>query len=167
MIPLLIAVFVSCAPGMTIMRGFGLPPEYYAVMAFSAFILFPIVLLSMLESASVTGMFSKAVWTSFGKVPGSWCKFYSLATVLFVLCGMCVGVLLVLSDRNLDGPTMGKGLAALVGVLVILTIYFRLLGRLAFVMTQEIMVEVFESEDTSTNDLDESPENDAKVSLGI
>ena len=120
----------------------------------------------MLESASVTGIFSKPVWTSFGKVPGSWFKFYFLGTLLFVLGGMCIGALLLLADSELDKLTVVKGVAALLGVLVFLTIYFRLLGRLAFVMSQKIMVEVFEPE-ASTNDFDESPENDAKVSLGV
>lgn len=164
-IPLLIAVFVSCAPGMVVMQAFGLEPVFYIGMAFSAFCLFPIVLLSMLESASATGIYSKAVWKSFGQVPGSWFKFYFLTTTLFALCGACIAALLLLADRELGGSTIATGLFALLCLLVLLTIYFRLLGRLAFVMTQNIMVDANEPLDTS--DFETNRKNEREVSMGV
>lgn len=162
--PIVVAFFLSCFPGMILMKSLQLAPEYYLGVAFSAFILFPVVHLSILESASISGIYSKPVWTSFAKVPGSWCKFYFLSTLMFCLAGAAIAGLVVLATRELNGLNVAGAIVCLFGVIVSLTIYFRLMGRLAFVMSQEILVETFERDDDSG---EPTSNRDAKISLGV
>lgn len=164
--PMMVAIFISCAPGMLAMRTAHLQPEYYVAVAFSAYILFPMIHLSMLEAASVTGIVSKAVWGSIGKVPGTWFKFYFLSTLLFVFGGAAiVGLQRTISAGAEGNVAVASTIGALFVVLICITIYFRLMGRLAFILSQKIMVEVFEPNEPESNP--NGAKNDAEIPLGV
>ena len=140
-----------------------LRPEYYVGMAFLTLILFPIVLISMLESASVAGIYSKPVWSSFGKVPGTWFKFFSLSTLCFA---GGLGSLLAIVHFGMLEPTPLHNTAVVAGVFGLvfcLTLYFRLMGRLAFVMSEKILVE--DEPDPDEGGTHEQTEDDAEISL--
>lgn len=165
--PLLIAGFIACAPGMIVIQLAQLRPEYYVGMVFSAYLIFPVLFISMLESASVTGVFSKPVLTSFAKVPGMWFKFYSLIVMVFAIglaavAGLGWGVY----KEQLTGNAAAiASVGAILVVLACLAIYFRLMGRLALLMSHKILVEVDMPDEESSHD-ELSPE-DAEVSLGV
>lgn len=121
------AAAVSVLPGAGLRwllgsQGLGTGP----VMELSAFVLFPIVLLSMLERGSAMSPYSPAILQSLRTTFWTWGLFY-LATGLFLLiAGRFVSGLTSL----LDG--LGIALALPFGMAAML-LYFRLLGRLAWV----------------------------------
>lgn len=155
-IPLAVAGIFSCAPGMIILKGLGLPGEYYLGVLLLASLLFPIVLLSMLETASISGLYSKAVLSSFRVLPGTWAKFYLIGTTLLFLAVLSGAGIAMLSVREIDGPVIAGILFALLAILVFGTIYFRLLGRLAFVFSQKLEFEeqAVEHQEPTTEDMD-------------
>lgn len=140
-IPMSVAWFLSCAPAMTLLKTLDLPNEFYLVVAFSGSLFFPVVLLSILESASLAGVYSKAVWSTLRTMPGAWFKFYSLSTVMLVLSLAAIAGLAKLATFETTGLVVAGAVGCLLGILVLATMYFRLLGRLAFLFTQEVEVD--------------------------
>ena len=100
-------------------------------------------------------------------LPGKWFKFYAISTFLFLLAGASIAGLLYLSTLEPNGRTAAGAIAALFGVLTCATIYFRLLGRLAFVFTQQIEVEVDLPEDLSGLNPDDNTPDETEISLGV
>ena len=70
-----------------------------------------------------------------------------------------------LEHREPDGSVAAIAVGAVAGIVVLLTLYFRLLGRVVFVLSQEILVDAPEMEDSSS---DSSSATQAKAtSLGV
>jgi hypothetical protein len=92
----------------------------------SGFLLFPIVLLSMLEHGSPMGIVSGPVLRTFALAARGWGAFYLASALLLVAAG-CSAAAALLGIENL----LGAFLAAVV-VAAAWLIYFRLLGRLAW-----------------------------------
>jgi uncharacterized protein YbaR (Trm112 family) len=108
--------------------------------AVSVFLLFPVVLLSMLETGSVLNPISAAVWGSLFSRRWTWCGFYALAgPLLAALAGLDFALAaLAIPWAALPWPI----LAALA-----MMIYFRLLGRLGWCITARSRRRAKRSED--------------------
>ena len=140
-IPLTIAASVSCVPTLGIVHLLGLGTPYQIAGAFVAYLLFPFVYLSMLENASILGVFSKSVWTSVGTIPGSWFKFWFFSTLLFPGMAFTGVVLYMNHGKPFSGALLGVHVLAVSVLLIHATVFFRLLGRMAFVMSTKIWIE--------------------------
>lgn len=58
----------------------------------ATFVLFPIVMLSLLENESAFDVVSPPVWRTFALAPGGWIRFYLVAGVVAALAGLLVAV---------------------------------------------------------------------------
>ena len=161
-IPLILAVCAGVTPGMIILRTLGLPTPFVGFVVLAASLLFPLLLLSMLETASLAGLYSKPIFSSLFQQLGAWVKFYALGSLLVLIAAAAIIGILRLFSAELGPLMIAGGMSALLAALAALTTYFRLLGRHAFALIQEIEVEEPESDD-----LDENPSGASKVSLGV
>ncbi|MBC8875500.1 MAG: hypothetical protein H8E44_39240 [Planctomycetes bacterium] len=91
--------------------------------------LFPILLLSAFEQASPLGFASPAIWKSLGARTSRWLKFYLLSAGLAVL-GVGAGWLMATDSFFLWGLS-----TAILSAIAM--VYFRLLGRLAWCLSEE------------------------------
>ncbi len=89
-------------------------------------LLFPVLLLAMLETGSMFDPFSRPVWSSLWYALGPWLLFYVESSLLLAAAGGLAALLIFL------GNTLTYAGAALIGVAAAI-VYFRLLGRLAHV----------------------------------
>ncbi len=153
-VPFILAAAISCVPTLGIVHLSGLPKPFEIAAAYCAFLLFPFVLLSMMEHSSILGVFSKNVFGSIAKIPGAWLKFIVIATLLFASAAG-IATALVMFDVSQLNITVLFLLMVLVSfaMLCIVTVYFRLLGRLAFVLSQKVWIEV---RDKPQNDTESS-----------
>lgn len=104
-------------------------------------LLFPVVMLSTLEMQSPLTPVSPIVLQSFVKCGGAWALFYLETGGMGLIVGSVTGVILLLAP-NLAGFTI------LAGVLVAAAmLYFRLLGRLAWICDEYFRNEVEEDEE--------------------
>jgi len=115
-----------------------------------AFLLFPIVLLSMLEQNSALGVISPSTWGTLRKDSGAWATFYLFSAVLLLAVGVVERVVFFL------GGFLGSIVLAL-SLTVVWLIYFRLLGRLAWhcadrAAREEIEAELEEDEEIEEDD---------------
>ena len=162
--PIMVATFFSVAPGIAIVKGLQLPTVAYAGVGVAAYLLFPLVLMSMMESASVFGIFSRPVWSSLFQIPAKWFRFYFFTAIQFVFFAAGIGGLVYVAQTPLDGRVIAIAVVSLFASLLSLTGYFRTLGRLAWIMSQELLVDAVEHELVDTS---EPAENDAEMSLGV
>lgn len=167
-IPIALAIFLSGLPAFLVVKAAQLRPEFIATVPVLSYLLFPLFYVSMLESASVGGMFSKPVWGSLTKLPGTWLKFYSITGLLLVIGLGAIGGVTYWRMQQSTAPPILNMVGAVAGVvavnLVLLTIYFRLVGRVAFVLSQKIMIE---DEDAAVEERTEfNSHMDAEVSIG-
>ena len=119
------------------------------------FFCFPVFLLSMLESASRAMIFSRFIWTSLVRMGAAWFLFYLNAAAMV---GVFIAISLIAGD-SLD--RLVQTIFAAVGF-VFSMIYFRLLGRLAWMIgenieirdppPQEVAGEINETEDDLLGD---------------
>ena len=144
-LPIVIAATLSCVPTLGVfhllhaMSGDVIPRHWGIELGagYLAYLLFPLLLLSMLENNSILGVYSKEVWGSLPKQPSSWIKFGLIATLLFgALVGACFGFL-VLRNADWNTTTIVGMILAMLGLVSMLAIYFRVIGRLAFVLTSD------------------------------
>jgi len=141
-IPLIIAASLSCVPTLGIAQLAGLPEPYKIAATYVAFMLFPFILLSMMEHSSMLGVVSKNVWGSIAKVPDAWFKFAFIATALFAIGAGIVAALVMSDVSQLSfAPLLFLTVGVIFALLCLVTVYFRLLGRLAFVMTKKVWTE--------------------------
>jgi hypothetical protein len=122
-----IASCVSALPGAGLdwlLAHFGLPSGVAAPAG--VFLLFPVVLLSMLEAESPLGAASSAVWRTFAVAANGWAGFYLAAATL-----VAVTAAVTASASILIGGLFGEFVASMALVAAWL-IYFRLLGRLGW-----------------------------------
>lgn len=96
------------------------------VIELSAFAMFPVVFLSMLERGSVMAPYSSSILRSLRSSFAAWGLFYLLTGLLLVATGSLVSGLAALLG--------GLGIAlAMPAVVAAVLLYFRLLGRLAWI----------------------------------
>ena len=140
MFPILI---VTLAPGgffawVTRAEGF---VDRLPYLGASAWLFFPIIMLSVLASDSVVEPFSLGVLSTLYRLPLRWIKFYALS-IIFALGGWAMIKGLLKENVQLDV------LLPLLGLSIILTsvLYFRLLGRLAWTCS-ELLEQAAESEE--------------------
>ncbi len=119
----LAAVFIAGLPGFFVgLASFhGLTQVGFILV--SLHILFPVVIMSMLDNNSVFGPISNDVLTSIKRIPESWMAFYITTGLLLT------GLFVVLLVTSLMGSFVGAILRNLVIVFVIF-LYMRILGRL-------------------------------------
>jgi len=120
------ALAVSVLPGVAAGWLLGASRAGVLSVAISIFCVFPIVLLSMLEWGSAVKPLSGRILGSLLTAPGSWALFYLQSAGLVLAAGGLMWV------ASLIACGLGGVLAAPVFVASLL-IYFRLLGRLAWV----------------------------------
>jgi hypothetical protein len=129
------AVYVAAAfaysmtPGIVlsvIMTRLGIPPAVGLIFSmFSLFALFPVVLLSLMEADSLAAPLTKPILASLQKERSHWCIFY-LESVVILIVILVAGSLIY----------MNSGFALLLAAMVwsfCWLVYFRLLGRLAWI----------------------------------
>lgn len=104
-------------------------------LGFMAYLLFPLIFLSMLENNSILGFYSGQVWGSIAKKSSSWIKFGLIATLLFIGFVGIGFAFVKLLELPWTGITLAGLVTAMSALICLLAIYFRLLGRLAFVLT--------------------------------
>ncbi len=125
------ALGVSAIPGALI--GLALPNRLIAlgVLVLGTVVLYPFVILSLLDNDSVFGPYSSFIWSSLGTVRRAWIKFYLSALVPF---GMVAGsqVLAIYFPNDI------WSYVTIVVTSMALLIYFRLIGRLAYVIDRSI-----------------------------
>jgi DNA-directed RNA polymerase subunit M/transcription elongation factor TFIIS len=129
------AVFVAVAfaysmtPGIVlawIMTKVGIPPTVGLIVSMvSLFALFPVVLLSLMEADSLTAPLTKPILASLQKERSHWCVFYVESVAILIII-LVAGLLVYLESW------LALFLAALVWSFCWL-VYFRLLGRLAWI----------------------------------
>lgn len=164
--PMAAALFCCVSPTFGILKVAELRIEYFLAIPIVTYLLFPLLLMSIMESASITGIFSIPVWKSIAQIPGTWFKFYFSTAILATVMAGAGYVILGLSVRELDGRAFAIGIAALSAGLAAILIYFRLLGRVALIMTETILVDVTEPDNPEDRE-QETYENDAEVNLGV
>ncbi len=105
----------------------------------SLILVFPIVFLSMAESNSPAMPYSRAVWRSVGRLRREWMTFHLVATPAWVLLLAAAAVLV-------RWPGVISQGVLLVVFLWFSLVYFRLLGRMAWILEQRLPGEWFEEE---------------------
>jgi DNA-directed RNA polymerase subunit RPC12/RpoP len=105
---------------------------FWPPLVITAFVLFPIMLLSTLERDSIWFVLSPAILKSLFVVMWGWLMFYSFAVVLSVSAALPVGV-----GFYFRHPFIAALFAAPLASAMIL-IYARLLGRLAWKITERL-----------------------------
>lgn len=122
------SMFLSSLPGLLLgqfLRLLGGPLWLLVLCALaSLWVLLPPVLLSMLETNSPVMPVSLPIWTSLGKAPQRWLRFYGLTGGLTLL--MFLALLLLWPQWMLTN------LLAAVLMVALAMIYFRILGHLAW-----------------------------------
>ncbi|HEX3997257.1 MAG TPA: hypothetical protein VHX65_01785 [Pirellulales bacterium] len=125
-----VGLFLSALPGVTIawLSGKSVPEFWF--IAPSIVLLFPFVLLSILETGSVFVPFSMPVFRCLRKRPGTWIWFYGESTIVITVAALTSVPLW------LKGEWPRFAFAAVLATAAII-IYFRLLGRLALVCANQ------------------------------
>jgi hypothetical protein len=95
-----------------------------------AFLFFPVVLLSMLEETTCMMPYCSAVWRSLGHSGWAWLLFHLHSIVLLVVLGL-------VGWAGFIRPNPWTTWLFVTVAMVLSTIYFRLLGRLAYVIGRE------------------------------
>ncbi len=133
------SVCVGLLPGIGLAWWTGRSLQLDETAAIGVFVLFPIVLLSMLERSSPFGAVSLSVYRTFWMAWRGWLAFYlSTAALLSAAAAL---VMMVFADAGIWGSV-----AATVTVAAVWLIYFRLLGRLAWYCTEHTFHEEPETE---------------------
>ena len=104
------------------------------------FVFFPFLLLSMMDADSPAVPFSPYVWQTLVKRSGQWIKFYMSAGLL---AAVLAGVFAATTFLGMPGVPI-----LVLAIMFTMTIYFRLLGRLAWVLDQEPIVLPGKEEET-------------------
>jgi hypothetical protein len=121
------SLFLSILPGVLLAHLAGYVAETAAGVVLvlgglAAIVLFPLLLLSMVEAASILSPVSRRVWRSVRTLRREWTRFFGVSAALLVGGGAAFG-LMILSCLLLD-------LFCAVAMVGMMLIYFRLLGQL-------------------------------------
>jgi DNA-directed RNA polymerase subunit M/transcription elongation factor TFIIS len=129
----LISAFgLSVAPGAllaSVLPG-GLGRALYALPF--AFLLFPFVLLSMLDADSPFVPFTRFIHGSITAVPRAWVIFYAQTFLLLVVVAVPQAVAALVPDER------SWQYVSIVVLMIATTLYFRLLGRLAWYINEKV-----------------------------
>jgi hypothetical protein len=106
------------------------PAVAYGLGLLVALLLFPVVLLSMLEETTCMMPYSAGVWRSLRRSWWAWFRFHLHSVGL-------LAVLALTAWTGMNTPNEWTMSLFVAVALVLLTIYFRLLGRLAYVIGRE------------------------------
>ena len=169
-VPLAFALFLSVLPVALAVTSLKLQPQFLAFAGITVYLFFPLIYLSMLENASAAGVFSRPVFGSLGKTPGTWIKFYLLSGIVLGLVGGAIyGFIAWRAQFGLNGPSITEiigGLLVLTATTsILLTVYFRLLGRVALVLSEKITIQDPESD--SAEDEQSKVETSDSISMGV
>jgi DNA-directed RNA polymerase subunit M/transcription elongation factor TFIIS len=120
---------LSLIPGFSVMRF--VPWQYsFAVGACSFLIFFPVLLLSAFQQSTPMGVFSVKLWQSLTLRPGHWLFFYIESAVILAAGGAIItGYLWLLPDWLLGVVPLA---------LATLFVYFRVLGRFAWWLSESL-----------------------------
>jgi hypothetical protein len=128
------SLFFAVLPGWGVATlGQSPSEETLVVMVVSALLLFPVFLLSTLETNSPIQPYSLPVWQSVVRAQSAWILFYLLSFVLAFVAGPLAIELSFVAIEDFGGSSgilAGAGAGAVLGVAWM--VYFRLLGRLAW-----------------------------------
>ena len=117
------------------------------LMWFFAYFLFPIFLMSMLETNSPFGAFSASVWQTVRIARKGWLAFYAATAVLFAaMATVCVSAVLLVAHGGRFGLWTGVALVS-AAVAVGWLLYFRMFGKLAGYCTERMEAENAEDEE--------------------
>lgn len=98
------------------------------------FLLFPFILLSMLDENTPMMPYSEFMYRSIGRVKGAWIKFYVQSAILFaIVIGVHVAAIGLSGTMNTVASFGSMLLTAAAGI-----IYVRLVGRLAWVIDEKM-----------------------------
>lgn len=159
-----ILVFTSMAlsygPGVSLGLMVGLP--WVGLIAFPvAFCLFPFILLSMLDASSAAVPYTQFVAGTLTSNRRDWLRFYLMAFPAYLVALVPHGVAIAIQLRH-RGPLNETSiqihvfaLAALVSTYGVM-VYFRLLGRLAWVIDQSARTEDDEQSIDTTSEVDDA-----------
>jgi hypothetical protein len=150
----IIAISVSSMPIFLIADVLGIHSQaaltWYLLPVLAAAVPFPVVLLSMLEANSPLMPYSRPIWSSLISMPTTWLAFYSLS---LVLVGCAAGASLAawhLTSHDWTAVVILAEILLVFCVVAALTAYFRLLGRLGWVLTQQVVIyEQLDEEDSA------------------
>jgi len=121
------AVFYSLAPGMILETVLGFPGGWFwFIIGFSAYLLFPVVQLSILESGSLATPFSQEVVKSMREESLLWITYYVFTGLTAVMVAACSAAAAMLGTHFLVLLVLGMFWA------FVLVMTYRLLGRLAW-----------------------------------
>ncbi len=143
MILLLMAWLISGIPGTLVGMVTGKWDVATWVVIAAQFVFFPIVLLSMLDGGSWTTPVTRFVLSTIRTTTSGWAKLYALSCLLWVAV---LGIHLLsvrMYDPNSPGPLnefLGSRVFEFISIFVtftMLSVYFRLLGRLAYVIDRD------------------------------
>ncbi len=120
------------------------------------FLVFPFVFLSMLDAGSAAVPFTPYLWSTLSRNRRTWVKFYLASLPVFLLMTVPHVIVLVLQNT----PILGEMLPLLTLFFVAITltttaslVYFRLIGRLAWVIDNEILAETGREETAFDDDV--------------
>jgi DNA-directed RNA polymerase subunit RPC12/RpoP len=145
------AICMSGVPGAALAWALGLQntPGQALLFFVSLFFMFPIVLMSMIETNSVMGIVSLPVLRTIVSATSGWFRFYVASAVLFIAI---LGIEWAACFLN---PIFGFVVVSLTQA-VLWLVYFRLIGRLAWYCTvRSAHDELEESIDAALDDDDE------------
>ena len=143
-IPLAIAATVCCGPTIGVYQLLAVveavPSNSMIELAagYLAYLLFPVILLSMLENSSLAGFYSGPIWGGLRTRCTVWFKFYLIASILFALMVGAITMFVRLMSGPLTPVTMAGFVGLMAAMVAILAVYFRVIGRLGFVLTIEV-----------------------------
>jgi hypothetical protein len=139
----LTSLAMSFGPGTSL--GFMLHTPIASIVALPfAFIVFPFVFLSMLDAGSAAVPFTPYMWSTLSHNRRPWVKFYIASLPVFLL--MTIPHVIVLALQSLTVLRRSLPLLPMFFVAITLTtigslVYFRLIGRLAWVIDNQIPVD--------------------------
>ena len=152
-IPIGFAIFMSALPAALLITTIRPSYVWYALLPLSLYMFFPIVYMSMLENASAAGIYSGPVWGSLTKLPGTWMKFYVSTGLLLGLLMASTAAAIYWRLQLQFPPAISTAIGVTMGLValstIVITLYFRLLGRVGMVFAEKITIE---DKETATNE---------------
>jgi len=115
-------------------------PAWIVAIVQAGMLGFPVVLLSMLEASSPTVPLTRPILRSFREMFGSWLQFYLLASFVLSLATLSAVGMFQLIFREWTPLVVGRVIVCDLAVVMCAAIYFRLLGRLGWLLTQNIFI---------------------------
>jgi len=144
MIPVIAAIGIAAGPAYMITALMNATPIItIGVVMFAIYMLFPFILLSMLDMQSVTTPFSEDVGKSINKCQQDWIAFYLASGILFAALFGYFSII------PYSAASIGIGVTL---AIVVAFMYFALLGRLALAIGEIAALPVLEEEPQAEED---------------